>query len=266
MQVDVDSPNVALSRHQMDVTPLDMPRWLGGQERSLAPSSTSRDYLSPNNTVNQYPQPSFSGLGLDIATPQTTQEQEGILSDNELQDLLNMVLSSSTSAASMTASPSITTPIDIVTPQMSVSKQPIDLMASPMQTTLSLTPRTVAAVSKRGKGRTTAALRRDLNKQLQQNAVEGAVSSPGTASLALLPLPLTGGTKKGKKMQASDATIKAREEMLDRAREWRDVIVKELERARTARWEAMMEGLVLREIGVLVRDGIPGATSMETDK
>jgi hypothetical protein len=262
-QMEVDLPSMNMSMYQMDITPLDTPDLLRGSKRSIEPSASSRDEYDCTTTIDQ--QLPFSGLGLNFAAPQATHVQDGI-PDEELQELLNMVLSSSTSDPSMTASPSVATPMDIATPYMSAYKQPNDLTATPASTPLTLTPRAVAAVSKRGKGRTTSAICRDLNNQLRQNPVEGVVSTPGSVSVTPAPLPPAGGAaKKSKKMRASDATIKARQETLERAKEWREVMAKELERARTARWEVMMEGLVLREIGVLVRNG-GSASAIEIDK
>jgi len=263
-QMEVDLPSMDMSMYQMDITPLDTPALSRGSKMSIEPSASSRDEYDCAIAVDQ--QPPFSGLGLNIAAPQGTHVQADGIPDEELQELLNMVLSSSTSAPSMTASPSVATPMDIATPHMFAYQQPMDLTATPASMPLTLTPRAVAAVSKRGKGRTTAAIRRDLNKQLRQNPVESVVSSPGSISVTPAPLPLAeGAAKKAKKMRASDATVKARQETLERAKEWREVMAKELERARTARWEVMMEGLVLREIGVLVRNE-GSASAIEIDK
>jgi hypothetical protein len=264
-QMEVDPPSMNMSMYQMDITPLDTPDLSRGSKRSIEPSASFRDEYDCTTAVDQ--QLPFSGLGLNFAAPQGTHVQEDGIPDEELQELLNMVLSSSTPDPSMTDSPSVATPMDIATPHMSAYKQPNDLTATPASTLLTLTPRVVAAVSKRGKGRTTAAISRDLNKQLRQNPVEGVVSSPGSVSVTPAPLPPAGGVaKKAKKMRASDTTIEARQETLERAKEWREVMAKELERARTARWEVMMEGLVLREIGVLVRNEGSGSSAIEIDK
>jgi hypothetical protein len=262
--MDVDLPSIDMSMYRLDITPLDTPELSRGSGRSIEPSASSRDEPELQHTTSQYhQQPPFSGLGLSIAAPQANQVQEDGMSGNELQELLNLVLSTSTSAPSMTASPSVATPMDIATPHISAPKQPMNSTVAPRITPSALTPRPVAASSKRGKERTTAP-RRDLNKQLQQNPVESVVSSP--ISMAPVSLPPAGGVaKKGKKMRASEATVKARQETLERAKGWREVMAKELERARMARWEVMMEGLVLREIGVLVRNGESGS-AIEIDK
>lgn len=251
--VEMDLDPSDSSMHPVDMAPRDTPELSYGSGRSTAPSlQPTDDSMLLDGTVDQFHQQPFSGLGLDIAAPRAFQEQEEIIPDDELQNLLNMALSSYTiTTPSMTASPSIATPTDLATPRMPSSKQLVDQLATTSSTP---TAGVVATLSKRGRPRTTAALRRDLNKQLRQNPVESGASSPASLSAMQAPLPpITSGSRKTKKKRASEATVKAREELLGRAKEWREVMAKELENARMARWEIMMEGMVLREIGVLVR-------------
>lgn len=122
----------------------------------------------------------------------------------------------------------------------------------------------IPVLSKRGKGRSSQALRRDLNKQLRQNAVDPVAiqtlatkgGPEGPSSSKTTSAANTGG----KKSRVNEATIKDREVTLERAKEWREAMAKQLEKARMARWEAMMEGIVLREIGLLLRNR-PGNNS-----
>lgn len=253
VQMDLDQPDFSMQAVDMA---LDHTSELSrGLEMSNGPLLHTRDdHISLKGYGDQANSFQFSGLGLDIPAPQTLQDQEAVIPDDELQELLNMALSSYTITPSMTASPSIATPTDITTPRMSSSKQP-DMMETSGQASTAAS-HAVAAISKRGRPRTAAALRRDLNKQLRQNPIESVASSPVSMSPTHASLPPTSGPKnKTKKPRASEATVKAREELLGRAKEWREVLAKELEQARTTRWEVMMEGMVLREVGVLMRSG-----------
>jgi hypothetical protein len=146
----------------------------------------------------------------------------------------------STSVPSMTVSPSVS---------VSTELPPIEVMEQDPTPPVATT-RGIATLSKRGRARSSAVLRRDLNKQLRSgNAAEGSSgTSADPARSAPAPAPAT-----GRKPRASPATIKSREELLERAKGWREMLEKDLEAARLARWETMMEGLVLHEIGLKVR-------------
>lgn len=237
----------------VDAAPSDTPKYnpAGFPPPPLGPAD---DTVMYGASIDQYQFP-ISGLGLDIPGPQMYQDQGAMIPEDELQSLLSMTISSQPFTPSASDSPSIATPEDIATPQMRSPKQPFD-MDTVNSSVPAATSLTVAAVSKRGRPRTTAALRRDLNKQLRQNPAESAASSPRPMpAIPLAPPSTSGSKKKTKKPRATEATIKSRQEVLERAKEWRELLAKELENARMARWEVMMEGMVLREIGALVRSG-----------
>lgn len=131
----------------------------------------------------------------------------------------------STSRASMVASPSSLSSRS-TTPMMD-SSHPVRL---------------VPALSKRGRGRSTAVLRRQFSHKVP--------SSSPVPSVEAEPISARGT----RKTRASQETTKKRDETLARAREYREALAMELERARTERWEMMMEGVVLREARVLIVD------------
>jgi hypothetical protein len=197
----------------------------------------------PMDFMPDVPLEKLSQVDVDVAMNALHQGEQTI-PDQELQAILDMALSASvndTPLHSMTASPSAT--IHAATP----SVQTLDTIS---YTTPSHHP--ISTLSRRGKGRSSQALRRDLNKQLRLNATDDSTTLASVSSHASSP---TEQAVKGKKIRVNETTLKERERTLEQAKEWREMMAKELEMTRVKRWETTMEGLVLQEVGVLLRNG-----------
>jgi hypothetical protein len=204
----------------------------------------------PMDFMPNVPLEKMSQVDVDVALNALHQGEQTI-PDQELQAILDMALSASVNdipLPSMTASPSISATIHTATPTLN-SVQMLDTMSCSAPS-----HHPISTLSRRGKGRSTQALRRDLNKQLRLNATDASTTHklPSASSHASSP---TEQAVKGKKVRVSEVTLRERERTLEQAKEWREIMAKELEMTRVTRWEATIEGLVLQEVGVLLRNG-----------
>ncbi|KAG8770392.1 hypothetical protein FRC16_006362, partial [Serendipita sp. 398] len=208
-----------------------------------------------------------TGYQADTDTEMYTTPIDPILAELDLT-----VSRGTTSVPSMTASPSTLVPTEIATPMTNVASQILDAPTLPFaESQRSITPvpsplpvetighHPVPAISKRGRGRSTAAIRRDLNKQARGRGETTSVPPDSPSPIGDSQPPTV---REKRKMRASEATVKRREETLEKAREWRGMLEQQLQDARRMRWEVMMEGLVLRETAGIIRDGPDGDSIM----
>lgn len=252
------------SQGAQDVEMVDTPQLLNGMASSSIDLSFWSNLFNEGvegegyitNTGTQLPMDFTSDPGPDkfptFDVGMSFDHGEQAIPDLELQSILDMALSTTASTndtplPSMSVSPSLSNTMEM-TPTLATARLDITAPSTPSN-------HPVATLSKRGKGKSSQALRRDLNKSLRVNPVDCSIETPIQASLKESIAKGKEPAVKEKKLRVSEATLKDREKTLEQAKEWRELMVKELEAARLKRWEVTMEGVVLREVGLLVRNG-----------
>ncbi|PVG04064.1 hypothetical protein CPB86DRAFT_693935 [Serendipita vermifera] len=191
--------------------------------------------------------PQYTSLGLNVEPLNLVHRQDMLMREDTPQSLVEDIplSSNATSVPSLTASPSISMELDIPKITGDVQTRPLGR------------PRTnpgISALSKRGKARSTAVLRRDLKRS-------GHAPMTGSSGPSIGPQETRASVPASNKLRdpkahsrVNEGVLERRRQLLEQAKEWKEMIAADLEKARTLGWEAMMEGIVLREAGLILRN------------
>jgi hypothetical protein len=192
--------------------------------------------------------PKCTGLGLDMGLPNLVHSQDVPMQEAIAQFSIEDILISGTgtSVPSLTASPSISMEPDLFQTTEGVQSMGVN---NPRATP------GISTLSKRGRARTTAVLRRDL-KRSNRISVAEKLSEPsnGSQDLSMSMSPPNKFRAPKPQPRISESVLEHRMQLLEQAKEWRQMIAADLEKARTLGWEAMMEGIVLREADLILRN------------